>query len=171
MAAIPMPFPECAVGRRNVAHFHLAITAVFTVESNLYLWARCFTVLKDRKQQTAKITLGAAFQLLEAWKPIPKSTLETTPKINTPNTALNMCKGFDVTAKSAPSLFLPSDNPEIPAHRGKEKIPWLYRTSQPLIYLQAEWCIRVKAAGEFQNWNKKLFYWYLFPIHRGFLMI
>lgn len=138
MAAIPMPFPECAVGRRNVAHFHLAITAVFTVESNLYLWARCFTVLKDRKQQTAKITLGAAFQLLEAWKPIPKSTLETTPKINTPNTALNMCKGFDVTAKSAPSLFLPSDNPEIPAHRGKEKIPWLYRTSQPLIYLQAE---------------------------------
>ena len=80
-------------------------------------------------------------------------------------------KRFNVSAKSALSLCLSPDYPEIPVHKGKEKTPRSYGMRKPLTYLRTEWYIKVQDAAEFQNWRTKLFYWCFFPVHEGFLTI
>lgn len=161
IAATPVPFPEC-VGDTGRWHFSLWPSLCAHCGHGMLTLGQMFRCPERQEATNSQNNAGSSFSV---WRHGDQSQNQHT------KTELNMHKWFDVTAKLAPSLFLSPDYPEIFAHKGREKIPWLYRTSQPLIYVQAEWYIRVKVGVGFQNWSNKLFYWYLFPIYGSFLMI
>lgn len=162
MAAIPVPFPECAGGHGKVAHFHLAITPC-----SLWRAARVFGPDVPLPWKTGSNkqwkNIGSSFSVRRPGDSPWNQHTKDSPK----------CDPLQVVWCNSKISTIPFPTPRLSGNsctQRKEKIPWLCRTSQPLIYLQAEWYIQVNVAGAFQNWSNKLFYWYIFHIHGGFPM-